>query len=322
LRLSLGEEGAWWRTRMKFAISSCWNSHRHDDGYEMLKELSELGFRHVELSHGIRLSLVPGILRALEEDWMAVASVHNFCPLPLGVTGAAPNLFEPSAASRRERLQWLNATRKTLDFAKRVKAERVVVHSGRVRFLFSDPGKRFAGALEEQAPDLELVRSKALKRVRGAYGRFEKRLLESYEAIAAQASEHGLLLGVENREGFTEMPLDSEMEPFLKRLEDSGVYRYWHDAGHAQLKERMGISSHAGQLEALRPYLTGFHLHDVNEEGEDHQVPGTGTIDWSMVASHIRPGDTVVLELSPRLRSRQVVEGAEFLENLVPALRR
>ncbi|MEY3001070.1 MAG: hypothetical protein RL648_1284, partial [Verrucomicrobiota bacterium] len=82
------------------------------------------------------------------------------------------------------------------------------------------------------------------------------------------------------------------------------------------------ISSHAAQLEALRPYLTGFHLHDVNDEGEDHQVPGTGTIDWSMVASHIRSGDTVVLELSPRLRSRQVVEGAEFLENLVPALRR
>ena len=287
----------------------------------MLRELADLGFRHVELSHGIRLSLVPGILRALEESWIAVASVHNFCPLPLGVTGAAPNLFEPSAASRRERLQWEHTTRKTLEFAKRVGAARVVLHSGRVRFLLADPVRRLE-AVAEDAEELERLRKKALKRVQRAYRGFEKRLLERYEAIAEHAKDNGLLLGVENREGFTEMPLDSEMGPFLKRLEAAEVYRYWHDAGHAQLKERMGLSRHAEQLEALRPYLTGFHLHDVNPAGEDHQVPGTGTIDWAMLASFVRPGDTVVLELSPRLRSQQVLEGAAFLENLVNGLRR
>lgn len=290
----------------------------------MLKELSELGFRHVELSHGIRLSLVPGILQALEEGWIAISSVHNFCPLPLGVTGAAPNLFEPSAASRRERLQWLHATRKTLDFAMRVGAQRVVLHSGRVRFLWRDPQKRFEASLSDELSEEErdAIRATCLKRVQRKGGRFEKRLLESYGAIAEQAREQNLILGVENREAFAEIPLDSEMVGLLKKLEESGVYRYWHDAGHAQIKEQMGLSSHREQLETLRPLLTGFHLHDVTAEGEDHQAPGTGTIDWEMLASYVRDGDTVVMELSPRLRTEAVLGGAAFLEAQITGLRR
>lgn len=311
---------------MKFSISSCWNSHRHDDGYAMLQELAGLGFKAVELSHGIRLSLVPGILKAVEEGWIAVSSVHNFCPLPLGVTGAAPNLFEPSAASRRERLQWVHATRKTLEFAKRVGAGRVVLHSGRVRFLFADPQARFMEAYEAVEADrkkpLEEVRERSLKRLRRGTPRFEKRLLESYAEIAEHAQKNGLLMGVENREAFCELPEDLEMDGLLSRLEEHQVYRYWHDVGHAQIKERMGLSVHREQLKALRPRLTGFHMHDVSEEGDDHQAPGTGTVDWAMIASHVREGDTVVMELSPRLRSAEVRAGADFLEGLIPGLNR
>ena len=46
------------------ALSSCWLSSRHTDGYEMLKEMADLGFEYVELSHGIRITLVEGILKA------------------------------------------------------------------------------------------------------------------------------------------------------------------------------------------------------------------------------------------------------------------
>ena len=43
-------------------FSTCWNSHRHQDGEEMIDEILSLGFDHVELSHGIKLSLLPGIM--------------------------------------------------------------------------------------------------------------------------------------------------------------------------------------------------------------------------------------------------------------------
>ena len=63
----------------------------------MLQEMAALGFKSVELSHGIRITLVPGILKAVEDGIVTVTSTHNFCPLPTGVVQAAPNLFEPSA---------------------------------------------------------------------------------------------------------------------------------------------------------------------------------------------------------------------------------
>ena len=43
-----------------YSLSSCWNSNRHTDGRAMLREIRELGFDYAELSHGIRISLLPG----------------------------------------------------------------------------------------------------------------------------------------------------------------------------------------------------------------------------------------------------------------------
>eukprot|EP01035_Chromulina_nebulosa_P037749 gene37748-50959_t len=46
--------------------------------------MAALGYEYVELSHGIRITLVPGILRGVEEGIVKVSSTHNFCPLPTG----------------------------------------------------------------------------------------------------------------------------------------------------------------------------------------------------------------------------------------------
>ena len=49
-----------------YSLSTCWNSKRHTDGRAMLREIRELGFTHAELSHGIRLGLLPGIVEAVD----------------------------------------------------------------------------------------------------------------------------------------------------------------------------------------------------------------------------------------------------------------
>ena len=50
---------------------------------------------------------------------------------------------------------------------------------------------------------------------------------------------------------------------------------YWHDTGHAELKQTMGLLEHRSHLAAMAPRLIGFHLHDVSAEGRDHLVmPG------------------------------------------------
>ena len=58
----------------------------------MLEEISALGFEYAELSHGIRISLLPGILDAVDAGIIKISSVHNFCPLPMGIDRPAPNI--------------------------------------------------------------------------------------------------------------------------------------------------------------------------------------------------------------------------------------
>lgn len=300
----------------------------------MLRELADLGFEYVELSHGTRITLVPGILKGLSDGVVKVASVHNFCPLPVGVMGSAPNLFEPTAASQRERLLWLHQTQKTIEFAQRVQCERIVIHSGRARFLWGDPEKAVDAAFEvdgdadadaENAARREAALAKAVQNGLAKLNRrkkgFMRRMLESYRLIAEQARAAGVKFGVENREGFSELPLDADMAGLMDTLAELEVFGYWHDAGHAELKQRMRVINHREHLLKLQPKLVGFHLHDVSEANRDHEPPGAGVIDWSTLAEAVQPEHVVVMELSPRLTRDQVRAGRDFLTRTIPALK-
>src|SRR3989442_8047751 len=115
-----------------YSLSTCWNSHRHTDGRVMLREIRDLGFDYAELSHGIRISLLPGIFDAVDAGEIRISSLHNFCPLPMGVDRPAPNLYKFSSDDRRERDSAFKHTLKTLETAVRVKAKLVVLHTGSV----------------------------------------------------------------------------------------------------------------------------------------------------------------------------------------------
>src|SRR5216683_3400848 len=115
-----------------YSFSTCWNSQRHTDGRAMLREIRELGFEYAELSHGTRISLLPGILEAVDAGEIKISTLHNFCPLPIGVNYSAPNLYQFSAEKPREREMAERYTLKTLEFAARVKAPVVVLHVGSI----------------------------------------------------------------------------------------------------------------------------------------------------------------------------------------------
>jgi hypothetical protein len=62
-----------------------------------------------------------------------------------------------------------------------------------------------------------------------------------------------------------------------------------------------GAHQHRKQLEDNAGRLLGFHLHDVDLDGHDHQAIGTGAIDFEMVRGFFRPEHLFVIELSPRV---------------------
>ena len=115
-----------------YSFSTCWNSHRHTNGREMLEEIRDLGFEYAELSHGIRLSLVPGIMEAVEAGVIKISTLHNFCPLPIGCNHANPNVFKFSSTNERERDNAYRHTMKTIEMADQLGAELIVLHLGEI----------------------------------------------------------------------------------------------------------------------------------------------------------------------------------------------
>jgi sugar phosphate isomerase/epimerase len=294
------------------------------DGYAMVKEMVSLGFDHIELSHGIRIVLVPGILRAVEEGLVKVSSTHNFCPLPTGITQAAPNLFEPSSSDAREHDQWLRHTKRSIDFAAQVKAKVLVLHLGRAKFFWFNPKVKLRRYLEENPraahendPVYRKLLDRACVRLRERMVPYWAQVLRSLEEIRQHAADKGVALGCENREKFDELPMDGDFETLFTALQAPHTAGYWHDTGHAHLKEEMGLLEHRSQLTRYADRLLGFHLHDVSEDGHDHQPVGSGAIDFEMVSSFWRPHHLLTLELSPRVDLDGVRSSKERIESLM-----
>lgn len=288
----------------------------------MVEEMVGLGFKRIELSHGIRLSLVPGILKALEEGMVEISSVHNFCPLPNAVQHAAPNLYQPSSSDSREIDLWHRYSMQTLEYAVKVGAPHVVMHSGSVKFFFRSPEKGLDRWVEKSELTAEQFREdkafrkhcdRAIKRISGSSAPSLGRVHKSYKKLLPEVRERGLVLGVENREGLEELPLDADFETFLDELKGDSAVGYWHDCGHAQIKHQYGLMNHAEHLEKLAPRLIGFHIHDVSESGRDHQVPGTGVIDFKMISDFVRPEHSLILELSPGLSTGEVLQSRDYV---------
>ena len=285
-----------------------------------------MGFSHIELSHGIRITLVPGILRAFEEGVIKVSSTHNFCPLPTGVVHAAPNLFEPSSQDKREIEQWVRHTKRSIDFAGQVKSPILVCHLGSVRFFWMNPARKVR-AFEQKHPDAKIpedpeyqaLLTKSMAKMRKRMGPYWAQVHESLSQVYAHAALKGVRLGFENREKFEELPIDEDYDSFLAGLPPTAPVGYWHDTGHADIKESMGLLDHRKHLEKLAPRLIGFHLHDVSAQGQDHQAIGSGHIDFKMVSSFWRPEHTLVLEFSPRIPAADVLASKQRIEALVAA---
>jgi sugar phosphate isomerase/epimerase len=307
------------------ALSTSWCSHRHQDGYAMLKEMAALGFEYVELSHGIRITLVPGIIRAVDEGVVKISSTHNFCPLPTGVVQAAPNLFEPSASEHREHDQWLRHTKRSIDFAAQIKAKVLVCHLGSVSFFWFNPARDVRHYLRDH-PDAgrsgedrayQALLQKSLVKMRKRMPPYWAQVKASIEEILDYTRQKGLKLGFENREKFDELPLDADYAEFLASYPLTAPVGYWHDTGHADIKEGMGLLRHREHLQKMASRTIGFHLHDVNAAGSDHQPVGGGHIDFQMVSSFWRPEHLLTLELSPRVTVDEVRASKQRVEALL-----
>ena len=223
------------------AFSTCWNSGRHTSGEEMLREIQALGFNLIELGHGIRISLMPGIQKMFDAGEVRFSSLHNFCPLPVEVMIASPDCYEFSAASKSERDRAVKQTLQTLDFAARLNAPFVVLHCGSIAM---NPITDELIALAQNGGLLsrKYVRKKidAVRTRERAAPSHLARVGECLKPIVERAAEKSVRLGIEGRRGYEEIPSEREIPQLLDEIAAPHV-GYWHDMGHIQIKENLGF---------------------------------------------------------------------------------
>lgn len=273
----------------------------------MLEELLEFGFDAVELGHGIRISLMPGILKMAEAGKVRFSSLHNFCPLPIEVTKASPDCLQFSSPRQQERQRAVRQTRQTIDYAAQLGAPFVVLHLGRVAMPpVTDQLVELAAQGRHLAPEYAALKWKAVQRREADAPPYLQRVRDCLREITEYAGEKGVKLGIEGRQAYEEIPTEREATALLEEFgpETTG---YWHDFGHIQIKANLGFLDHDRWLAAVAPRLLGVHLHDVRWPGRDHMAPFTGgCVDYDRLIPLLPRGIPYIWEMNPR-RTREEI---------------
>jgi len=288
------------------AFSTCWNSGRHTAGDEMLREIKDLGFDHVELGHGIRISLMPGIQEMFDAGEVRFTSLHNFCPLPVEVMGASPDCYQFSAAYPKERERAIKQTFQTVDFAVRLGAPFVVLHLGEVP-IGRVTDSLIALARNGKLLSREYVRKKirAVQKREAAAAPYLARVKDALRQIVEYATAKNIRLGIEGRRGYEEIPTERELPALLEEL-NSPVLGYWHDLGHIQIKENLAFVDHAEWLRTIGPRTFGCHVQDCIWPAQDHQPPFAGDVDLEKLVPLLPPDCLFVWEMSPRKKPDEI----------------
>jgi sugar phosphate isomerase/epimerase len=284
------------------AFSTCWNNSRHTDGEEMIREIVELGFSHIELSHGMTVAKLPGIRKAWQSGMFTCAGVHNYFPSPVEVMIDAPDAYQFTSHRPDERRRALDMTFRTLEIAAEFNARYLVLHMGSVPMnpaRWTRPLTAAVAAGRRREPDFVKHKIAFVRKREKIAPLYYQRALDALAAIAERAADTGVMLAVESRSRFEDVPTEREMTALMEHFADNPHVGYWHDFGHVQLKHNLGLLDHRQWLETIAPRLIGGHVHDVEWPARDHRVPFSGTLDYAPLLACFPAGCPLVWELSP-----------------------
>lgn len=299
------------------ALSTSWNADGRYTPGGFLAALRELGLASVELSYLHSARDVDDFSAACRSSGVRIASVHNFCPLPGdGVAGRARSeMLLLSSLDEGERHRAVQRTKRSIATAASVGARVLILHLGRVEMQGGQQELRalYQAGLKESARYGMIQGAMVAERNR-IKSRYVGMAMRSIEEICREAESSGVLLGIENRYYFREIPLPEECREILAKFA-GGPLAYWHDMGHAQVMQNLGFARVEEYLRSANGKLCGFHIHDVLL-CEDHLPPSRGGADFSILAAGEYATAMRVLELSPMHGMAAVKEGIDYLRGM------
>jgi sugar phosphate isomerase/epimerase len=303
------------------AFSTCWNNSRHTDGESMIDEILALGFRNIELSHGMTISKLPGLRKAHADGRFCCSGVHNFFPSPVEVMIDAPDAYEFTSHRSWDRQRALEMSLKTLEIAAEFRANYLVLHMGSVPLNPKRYTKRLTAMVEEGLQHDESftkAKIKFVKKREKISPLYFSRAIDALEKLVVKAEEYGVILAIESRSRFEDVPSEREMLHLQNHFKDNPWIGYWHDFGHVQLKHNLGLLDHTQWLESIAPHIVGAHIHDVEWPARDHRTPFTGTLDFPALLPFFPSQCPIIWELSPTRKTEEIVNALAIWKKIFP----
>lgn len=305
---------------MNLAISTSWNAYRHDRGEDLIFEIKQLGFEAVELSFNLDPGMVEGIAGSARKCNIRITSLHNFCPIPEGLERgrALPDHYSMASLDEEERLKAVKYSRRSIETAERLGAKAVVLHCGRVEVC--DHTRELIDIYERggrDSPEFSGLQSRMIEERARSSGKHINQALKSVKELNAYASAKGILLGIETRFYYREIPNIDEIGIILNGAGCSQL-GYWHDTGHAQLMENLGFLKHADFLERYGSRLIGVHLHGISG-CRDHLAPVRGGVDFPMLGTYLNKNTLEVIEAHHPASAEELVQSRILIGNIYGA---
>lgn len=291
------------------ALSTMWGVDQPEPFTETFHQALGAGFCRFELNHKVS----PELYGQFEANRFYVSTVHEPCPTPYSYEEKKIRDFAFSSLDEQRRVESVDMVKRSIDLACRLGARSVVVHPGsivgdrsrddRLRVLFQQ-GKK--GSLEYEALRLEAIRHRAQEAPP-----FIDQTMKSLSEIVAFARGTGILLGLENRYRYYDIPLPDELDRFLAEFNEDWI-GFQLDTGHAFTLDALGLVNQQEWLNRFGKKIIGVHFHDVIGI-TDHQIPGTGEIDFQEIGRHIPADAQKTLEVGPHASLADLRSGMEEL---------
>jgi sugar phosphate isomerase/epimerase len=305
------------RKKLVLALSTSWWPGGSVTAEKMLSDLKNLEINGIELSYRICEDFYRKIKNPLMRSGITVVSIHNYFPIPpvksvKKDSKGGGDLFLLSSKDDEERQCAIKYTTRTIEHAAEMDAAAVVLHCGFVEMNHEMQSLyQYVNSNQLDSKEAQIfIRNKLKERDRRKPGHMES-LLASLDLLIAIAEKQGVLLGLENRYHYHELPGPDDFEVIFDAFKGAPI-GYWHDTGHAHANETLGIVPKGSLLQNNFDRLIGVHLHD-GLGLDDHLPPGSGEIDFTSLKPFLKADTIKVIEVKPGIPASEISEGIKFM---------
>ena len=302
------------RLNIMLALSTSWQSGGSVTAEEMLTAFENTGIKGIELSYRISQDLYQQLRAPLKRSGLNVVSIHNYFPTPpvKPDSRGSGDLFLLSSSDREERRLAIQGTLKSIEHAAELGAAAVVLHCGYVEMNPEMPALyQYYQSNQLNSEAAQIFIQNKLKQRDHRKAKHMDSLLSSLDRLLPVAEKQGVLLGLENRYYYHELPGLDDFGAIFANFKGAPI-GYWHDTGHAHANEILGFIPKNALLQNYADQLIGVHLHDAVGL-DDHIPPGTGEIDFQALKPYLKSDTIKVIELKPGIPAAEVLEGIRFV---------